>query len=106
LLDLVNALCWADRSGERVMQVVVPMLVEALEFHKGTAGIFVTTVEEFVERWSEQQRRMFTILAAGRSANLGWPATASEIPALREVHTAAAPWHLTTLQRAILYIQH
>jgi tetratricopeptide (TPR) repeat protein len=102
LLECLNALCWADRSGERVLWLLVPMLVEALEFHKDSVSLLLTTITEFVDGWSPKYGSLFGSLDARDEAIAGERLRTI----LDHLQPEAERWRLTTVQRAILHIQH
>jgi tetratricopeptide (TPR) repeat protein len=129
LLDLVNGLCWADRSGKRAMQILVPMFVEAMEFAPDSAAVLINTAEEFVDSWQQKYQPLFRAdasashrlkllhswqqkyqplfrtLAAGRFISR-LNATSEELRAIiNSLQPAGAEWQLTVLQRAILHLQ-
>ncbi len=106
LLDLVNVLCWADRSGEKAMRLLVPMFIEALAFHQHTAAALFTTAEEFAGHWQADRHQLFEVLAAGRFETSNWGATDDEMRAILDrLQPTADNWRLTPLHRAILSIQ-
>ena len=106
LLDRANALCWADRSGEQVIKLLIPLFVEALAFNPATTALLLTTAEEFVEHWPQERRHLFEVLAAGRAGGSNWKPTKETMLAILDaLQPAAERWRLTPLQRAILHIQ-
>jgi superkiller protein 3 len=91
LLSRVNALCWADRSGERALRLLLPLWVEALEFHPPDASELLEVAREFAQIWPQDRRRL--VEAGERLATLDALLVISD--RLR----------LTTLQRAIAQIR-
>ena len=66
LLDFANALCWADRSGERVVQTIVPLFIEAQEFHRETTSALLDIAQEFQAGWTADPLNLYSTVVALR----------------------------------------
>ncbi len=104
-LDLLNMLCWRDKTGEQPLRLMLPLFVEALAFHDDTAVSLVETAAEFAENWPHRFRETITVLLPG-CVEGSWTTTNEELKAILEhLEPAQAHWTLNPLHQAILLLK-
>lgn len=108
LFELLNVLSWIDRSGERFLQLAIPIVIDAAMFAQNMGIAILAVIEEFKGRfylnYEQEHPRLFVVLAAIKLVLLQEVTDREQQAIIQDLHLVVENGYLASPQKAFLYL--